>query len=1013
MKATTIILFIALLMFTLGENILYAGTTGKIAGKITDAATGEPLISANIVIGETSLGAASDIDGNYVILNIPPGIYTVTVSMIGYRKVQIDNVKVAIDLTASVDANLQSEAVELETIVITAQRPMVIKDNTGSLTSFGADQIKSLPVQNVTQVLQLNAGVIISNGRLSIRGGRTSEVGYWVDGISVTDAYDGSMGLTVENSAIQELQVISGTFNAEYGQAMSGIVNTVTKQGEKRYTGQIQAYIGNYLSYNDRYSLYKKLRTEKDPSSGLTKIIESEKDYPLKRLNPIYNGELTLSGPIPLDEDLTFFTNARYFNDRGYFYGRNWYKPNGAPVDSSMLSEDLKRLYAANSTYFGESSLVPMNPLERISLQGKITYQLNSDIKLSYNVFWSQSKRERNYYGGGTAAGGGTFNSHDYKYNPYGLPQNINKASTQIFTLNHVLSSSSFYEFHISRYYSHTKQYVYENPYASVKYLVHVKPSQGFVEEIFDPYTPAGQVKLDSLQSLSGVMIEWIADPNGPDGYIDPTDVTTAPTGNSFMNKGFDPNHTDRSTANWIGKFDFTNQLSKTQELKLGAETRFHELTLHSYRIIARKDNNNVEITPFLPAIPEVGNINRNDYYRTPKEFSAYIQDKMEFNDIILNLGLRFDYFDANSVIPSDPSDPNIYAPFKYGHIYAGVPDSLKELIQGYDQYIDAQLAAGNIREYTPKERRKLMHKNVDPKMALSPRIGIAFPITDRGVIHFSYGHFFQMPDFQYLYQNPDFKITSGSGDVVFGNTDLRPQRTVMYEIGLQQQLSEDIGVDATLFYRDVRDWVGTSAFDTTAYLSVRYSMFENKDYENVRGIVLKFEKRYANNFSFRADYTYQIAEGTYSNPTDEFNANVANRAPVIALLPMNWDQRHTINAQLIYDISDWTFSLIGRYWSGKPYTPNYASAEASGASAVTGFTQNSARLSDQKIIDLTINKTFRLGSHLTLGFFVNVYNLLDQGDATWVYTDTGTPEYTTNPRLSSIEYNEDRVEYA
>jgi hypothetical protein len=124
----------------------------------------------------------------------------------------------------------------------------------------------------------------------------------------------------------------------------------------------------------------------------------------------------------------------------------------------------------------------------------------------------------------------------------------------------------------------------------------------------------------------------------------------------------------------------------------------------------------------------------------------------------------------------------------------------------------------------------------------------------------------------------------------------------------------------------------------------------------------------------------------------------------------MGWDQRHTLNAQLIYSISDWTLSLIGRYWSGRPYTPSYARSETVGASAVTGFTTNSARLPAQKSIDLTIKKLFRFSSNIHLGFFINIYNLLDQRDETGVYTDTGTAEYTTNADPSRVPYNTERV---
>ncbi len=471
-----------------------------------------------------------------------------------------------------------------------------------------------------------------------------------------------------------------------------------------------------------------------------------------------------------------------------------------------------------------------------------------------------------------------------------------------------------------------------------------------------------------------------------------------------------DVTNTTRSTAYWVGKVDLTSQVSKMHQLKVGAEVRLHEITLHGYQIVAKTDESGQPITPFMPAIPAVGSLYRNDYDRKPREISAYVQDKTEFNDIILNIGLRYDYFDPNSVIPADPEDPNIYSPFKYKNIYANWVDMPANYAGTIDKYIAEQLASGAIHEYTPDERRAFMQKKVNAKMSLSPRLGIAFPITDRGVIHFSYGHFCQTPEFQYLYSNPDFKVSSGSGDALFGNANLKLQKTVMYELGLQQQLSDDIGVDLTIFYRDVRDWVGTSPLIMTLKTGVAYSIFENKDYENVRGITLKIEKRFTDNYSFRADYTFQKAEGTYSNPQDAFNAQLSNQAPVLSLIPMSWDQTHTLNVQFILNMSQWTVSLIGRYWSGRPYTPAFPVAESVGAGAVSGLVQNSARRPDQKSIDLTINRTFKLASRLSLEFFVNVYNLLDQRDATVVYGDTGSPEYTTNINPGKIPYTSNRV---
>ncbi len=513
MNVKTSILLFALLMLAAGATALFAGTTGKISGRITDASTGEPLIAANVLLKGTRMGTSSDVDGNFMILNIPPGTYTVTVTMIGYRQVQYENVRVNIDLTTRLLTELHPMAVELEAVIVTAERKLIVKDMTGSLSTTTADQIESLPVQNLQQVLRLNAGIIESDGRLHMRGGRPGEIAYWVDGISSTDVYDGRMGTTVENSAIQEVQVVSGTFNAEYGQAMSGIVNIITKEGGSNYTGQLKIYGGDYLSNDDRFGLYQSLQTVSDSTvKGLTRIVSSTRDHPLKNFNPIYNGEFpiyngefSLSGPVPFTGDnLTFFANGRYIYDKGYFYGRNWFRPNGTP---------------------GDSSLVAMNPNKAISLQGKLNFQPISSLKTNFSIFWNKNDRDRNYFRYNTAdyqfnvsgvGGYNQFNTHDYKYDPYGLPQYHSTGLTLMFTLNQILSQSTFYEVHISRFYSESKQYVWDDPNTANTYLVSIiaDSTKGIFPAVFDPYTSQGKARLDSITGLGG-RYEYIPDPSG------------------------------------------------------------------------------------------------------------------------------------------------------------------------------------------------------------------------------------------------------------------------------------------------------------------------------------------------------------------------------------------------------------------------------------------------------------------------------------------------------------------
>ena len=242
-----------LLIFSISLN---AGTSGKIVGKVTDE-NGNVLIGCNVFVRGTSLGAATNQNGEYFILNIPPGYYQVSASMIGYGSVTIKDLQVIVDLTAKANFTLTTEFIEGEEVVVIAETPTVRLDQTSMTAVIGADDIENLPVSELSDLIELQAGVVKDeSGGFHVRGGRSGEVSFWVDGISTTDAYDNSSGLEIENSGVQEIQVISGTFNAEYGQAMSGIVNVVTKDGGEKFEGSLNLYSGGFHSdHNDLYSL--------------------------------------------------------------------------------------------------------------------------------------------------------------------------------------------------------------------------------------------------------------------------------------------------------------------------------------------------------------------------------------------------------------------------------------------------------------------------------------------------------------------------------------------------------------------------------------------------------------------------------------------------------------------------------------------------------------------------------------------------------------------------------------
>ncbi|HSQ76349.1 MAG TPA: TonB-dependent receptor, partial [Bacteroidota bacterium] len=235
---------VVLIIFLLTSHVL-SGTTGKIAGRVKDADTGEPLVGVSILIEGTTMGASTDVEGEYVIMNIPPDAYTVVASGVGLQKKRFTSVKVSVDFTTRLDIRLSTDVIALETVEVQAEAPMIRRDLTSSHTNIDAASIEALPVESVTQILSLQAGITQgSGGELHIRGGRSSEISYTVNGVSISNPFDNTKTVQIATNAIQELSVVSGTFNAEYGNALSGVVNTVTKEGGNKFGGSVSFYTG-------------------------------------------------------------------------------------------------------------------------------------------------------------------------------------------------------------------------------------------------------------------------------------------------------------------------------------------------------------------------------------------------------------------------------------------------------------------------------------------------------------------------------------------------------------------------------------------------------------------------------------------------------------------------------------------------------------------------------------------------------------------------------------------------
>ena len=324
-------LVLALLAALAGPAV--AQTTGQLSGVVRDADTGETLPGAAVQVEPTGRGAATNIDGEYRIIGVRPGAYTVTATYIGYTPVRVENVRVNVDLTTALDFELRPQAFEGEEVVVVASADLVRRDLTSSEFRVTSETIDALPVQEVGDILRTQAGVTGGDGAIHIRGGRAKEVAYFVDGVRVTDAYDGSVAVQIENAGIEELQVIAGTYNAEYGQANSGIINVVTKNPGTEVEGSFEVFSGSYLVTGDGGDdVLRSANVAGYDRLGQLPYVGVD-PYSYLDVNPAqyYNVQGSLSAPI-VPNKLGAFGLVRFFQNDGWLYGARVSTPTGRPA---------------------------------------------------------------------------------------------------------------------------------------------------------------------------------------------------------------------------------------------------------------------------------------------------------------------------------------------------------------------------------------------------------------------------------------------------------------------------------------------------------------------------------------------------------------------------------------------------------------------------------------------------------------------------------------------------------
>jgi outer membrane receptor protein involved in Fe transport len=1012
---------------------LFSGTTGKIAGRVIDKENKEPLPGVNIVIVGTSLGGVTDLNGNFFILNIPAGTYDVRASFIGYTTIVEKGVRVHNDKTTEVSFSLSPQAVEGDIIEVVAERPLIQKDNTASTRIATEEELRALPVTTVNQVVAVNAGAQGSGNNLHIRGGRAGEVAYLVDGLTVEDPQNRTIGLNVSTGALSELQVISGGFNAEYGNAQSAVINLSTQEGKDKYSGRVfyqtdhvgDGGIGESLQHFDWYEASlggpEPLTTYVLPRLGLkipgsmTFFTQGEtrmsdragfQDDALADLNA--NSAIKESSKLNTSNALrneTIFGKLFGLGDNRESVINNWDTKltwKMSPTRKLNLSWRGNHDNTHNWTFFigrdvrevvAVAQKMGISDLVDADNDGSIDEETMDGIDNDRDGFVDEDNRlDNNYYLGDFSWGldndrdgrideealngidddrdgkiDEDLQPYDWKGYDHGV-RNESRANQLSLNWTHTLSAKTFYEVKVGRFYTFTgaipklgkdglsrsdfdelEDWIrrYDLAIAAIDRERNDGDNERVpdITELIEPYrgfgTPAEQftdLNNNGNYDAGEPFVDFDGDGlydlnNDPDRRNVNQTWQLQGINNPFRGQYINGSHwvisragfNKRTSTTYTLKFDLTSQMAQNHEIKTGAEANYFDLRNVSRQLLNPYDGRGLF---------------GNEYSVFPNWQAVYFQDKMEYRTAIINLGVRVERFEqGEQVAVQDTSSPNIPR--------FDLPET---------------------------------------KLSILPRVGLSFPVTEKDLFYFSYGHFFQRPRLVDVFNQVNQTIDSPNS--IVGNPNLDPEKTITYEFGIQHQFGLNTLFKVTGFFKDIDNLLQIGQqFDAVGNV---FRTYFNDTYGTVRGLELELIQRSGRYFSGNGTYTFQVAKTTHSTSRRTYtNESIFAQLPGKEY-PADWDQRHRFVFNLDYHyrknegprviglrvLENFNMNLLAQFGSGLPYTPE----------TVTGsplFEQtNTKRYPWNYVVDLRMRRHFKISSGVRAGVVMEVLNLLNRRNA-------------------------------
>ncbi|NUO79373.1 TonB-dependent receptor [candidate division KSB1 bacterium] len=958
---------ICLLAALLLPMLAMASTTGKIKGKVVDRETNEPLPGANVVIMGTTYGTATDVTGEFVILNVPVGVYELKASYIGYREVKIENIRVNSGLTTELDFKLPSEALEVNAVTIVAERPLVNQNATNVTRIQSYDDFKNIPVRTVNSVVALQPGVVVQNGALFVRGGRNDEVGYYLEGANTRDQNNGNNAITVIPEALEEFQLQAGGYTAEFGGANAGILRQTLKSGGNDYRFSFQTETDNFTDRGETF-----LGTHSYGYTDYTATVSG----PLltKRLKFFFAGQNIFER----DRATRFWKGFEFNHSDTYVDEHNFplvLTTNREPrIEALIQRQGLKMSdnaipASSRNQWIGNGTLVfDAKPLI-FRLGGSFSFRRQDDLASSGTVVGSLVSR--------------MFNVDRTQ---------VEDLSTGLlnFKVTHLLGSKSFYEVNLNYF---DRREVRYDPIFKHNFWAYWDSTSNAQEGV-QFYDYAG-------------LAPWRGGAQVMDIY-----------GFDFVAPGTPANYT-KNKRNYVGgSFAFNTQYEQ-HELKFGGS--YERWTARNFSLDTQWSRTQLQAARQNPddfrdamagdpravgAFRTLAGASQRSTYgydtfgneldvegpegsRHPYYLSFYAQDKFEARDLVINAGLRVDVMDNDDFVFADPTNP------PWDRTNQGL---------FLDQLVKKEAA-----------------------VEVSPRLGLAFPITERTVFHMQYGKFVQAPQFGSLYNGSSWFDALFTGGTSFRfnvvGLGLNPEKTTQYEVGFSQQFSDAAAFDLTAYYKNIEDQIQFSrvVVDPASPAS-DYNMLVNGDFATTAGVELSLSLRRTKRVAGQINYTFSRSLGTGSaaNTAVAGIEQVTQVPTIISPLDFNRPQRGSASLDYRFAKGDGGpilqqlgLNLLMNFSSGHPYTRSEGEFGQQDASIGGQITDPRSRRPLEAVnasltpwnfdLNLRLDKTVSVG-RLGVNFYMYVQNLTNRQNVVNVYRRTGNAYddgFLSNPDLS------------